>query len=61
MPSDRAVKWFGDIVAAAGLVGRWSAEAGGPDAATADALVRSAIERQLLIISEAAKRLDHLD
>ncbi len=61
MPSERAAKWFGDIVAAAELAAQWSVEAGGPGAAMADTLVRSAIERQLLIISEAAKRLDHHD
>lgn len=61
MPSERAAKWFGDIIAASELAAQWSIDAGGPDAAMADALVRSAIERQLLVISEAAKRLDEHD
>lgn len=61
MPSERAAKWFGDIAAAAELAQQWSVAAGGVDAAMADALVRSAIERQLLVISEAAIRLDQHD
>jgi uncharacterized protein with HEPN domain len=62
MPSERAAKCFADILTALELIETWVSEAG--DVGTilyADALRRSAIERQLLILSEAAIRLDKLD
>lgn len=61
MPSKRAAKWFGDIAGACTRALEWSANAGGPDAALRDEVLRSAIERQLLIISEAAIRLNRHD
>jgi len=62
MPSERVAKCFRDALHAIGLVQRWVAEAGGADAAIfKDAKTRSAIERQLLVLSEAAIRLDKLD
>jgi uncharacterized protein with HEPN domain len=62
MLSERARACFADIVAAADLIWTWPQEAGGVDGAIfQDAKLRSAIERQLLIISEAAIRLDKLD
>ncbi|HEX3430259.1 MAG TPA: HepT-like ribonuclease domain-containing protein [Rhizomicrobium sp.] len=62
MHSDRIGKCFNDIIAAIDLIRRWVSEAGGLEAAIHhNELVRSAIERQLLVISEAAIRLDSLD
>jgi uncharacterized protein with HEPN domain len=59
MPSERIAKCFADIVAAVDLIQAWVDQAGGVESAIyGDALVRSAIERQLLVISEAAVRLD---
>lgn len=50
------------MVAATDLMRRWVDQAGGVDAAVRqDLLIRSAIERQLLVISEAAIRLHHID
>ena len=61
MPSKRVAGCFGDIVTAADLILRWVEEAGGVEAAVnRNVLVRSAIERQLLVISEAAIRLQKL-
>lgn len=62
MPSERASRLFGDIAAACDRIKAWVHESGGSRSALApDTLVRSAIERQLLIISEAAIRLSKLD
>jgi uncharacterized protein with HEPN domain len=62
MPSDRVARCFTDIIAAIDLIQIWVSEAGGAEhAILRDPLVRSAIERQLLIISEAAIRMDKLD
>lgn len=62
MHSERIAQCFADIAAAVGLIQRWVADAGGVEAAVREnELVRSAIERQLLVISEAAIRLDKLD
>lgn len=61
MPSERVRKWFGDIVRAIELIERWQAEANGIDCMLADEKSRSAVERQLLIMSEAAIRLHHMD
>ncbi len=61
MPSKRIAGCFGDIVTAIDLILKWVDEAGGVDAAIChNTLVRSAIERQLLIVSEAAVRLHKL-
>ncbi len=61
MPSERVRKCFADIKNAIDLINGWSGQAGGAELAMGDVLVRSGIERQLLIISEAAIRLDKLD
>jgi uncharacterized protein with HEPN domain len=61
-PSDRAARCFAEIVAAIDLMRAWVDQARGVEQATLrDPLIRSATERQLLIISEAAIRLDKLD
>jgi len=50
------------MVAAIDLILEWIDQAGGTDMAVLrDPLVRSAIERQMLVISEAPIRLDKLD
>ena len=62
MSSERLIAAFEDIVRAIDLIDRWVKEAGGAaNALRADAQSRSAIERQLLIVSEAAIRLHKLD
>ena len=62
MSSERVARSFGDILAAIDLIETWVAEAGGADKAIFhDLKVRSAIERQLLVVSEAAIRLDKLE
>ena len=62
MASDRVARCFADIVAAVDLIRTWVARAGDDEKAILeDALLRSAIERQLLVICEAAIRLDKLD
>lgn len=62
MPSERAKAYFTDIVAACDRIAEWMQNAGSPEAASLpNSITRSAIERQLLIISEAAIRLDKLD
>jgi uncharacterized protein with HEPN domain len=62
MPSDRIAQCFGDVVAAADLIRKWVDQAGGVNAAIYhDLLIRSAIERQLLVISEAAIRMHKID
>lgn len=62
MPSDRVARCFLDIVAATDLIRSWVEKSGGAEEAIVNnPLVRSAIERQLLIISEAAIRVDKLD
>jgi uncharacterized protein with HEPN domain len=62
MPSERAAQCFADIVRAVDLIRTWVDQAGGADEAIhRNALVRSAVERQLLVISEAAVRLDKID
>lgn len=61
MPSDRVAQCFADIVAAVDLIQTWVNQAGGAEQAVLqNPLVRSAIERQLLIVSEAAIRLNKL-
>lgn len=62
MSSERLAAAFDDIIRAIDLISAWVKEAGGADdALRADTQSRSAIERQLLIISEAAIRLHKLD
>jgi len=62
MHSERILACFTDIIVAIDLIKRWIAEAGGIDQAIHhNVLVRSGIERQLLVISEAAIRLHKLD
>lgn len=61
MRSERAAKCFHDILAAIQLLADWADEGGGPEQAMSDTKTRSAIERQLLVISEAAIRLDRLE
>lgn len=62
MPSERAAKALRDIQEAIAKIQEWVTAAGGAEAAIRDdQLVRSAIERQLLIISEAAIRLERLE
>lgn len=62
MPSERVKSCLQDIVDAIDLIETWVREAGGAERAVYhDAKTRSAVERQLLVISEAAIRLDKLD
>ena len=62
MPSERARQCFADIIAAIDLIFEWIEQAGGTDEAILrDPLMRSAIERQMLVISEAAIRIEKLD
>lgn len=61
MPSERAANWFGDIVRACEQIDRWVLEVGGVDRIMANEMARSAVERQLLIVSEAAIRLRNVD
>ncbi|MEX2494824.1 MAG: HepT-like ribonuclease domain-containing protein [Woeseia sp.] len=62
MPSERAQRCFADIIAAIDLIQTWTKSAGGVDQAVHhDMLVRSGIERQFLVISEAAIRLEKLE
>jgi uncharacterized protein with HEPN domain len=62
MLSERAVKCFADIISAIDLIKNWTLGASSVEAALEqNTLLRSAIERQILIISEAAIRLDKLD
>ncbi|MGD0190763.1 MAG: HepT-like ribonuclease domain-containing protein [Rhizomicrobium sp.] len=60
MPSERTVRCFTDIIAAIDLVQSWVA--GGAEQTLRDnVLVRSAVERQILVISEAAVRLEKIE
>lgn len=62
MSSERLVGAFHDIIRAIDLIDVWLKDAGGADdALRPDTQPRSAIERQLLIISEAAIRLHKID
>jgi uncharacterized protein with HEPN domain len=62
MPFERIAKCFRDTLNAINLIETWVEEAGGADQAILhDIKACSAIERQLLVISEAAIRLDKLD
>ena len=61
MHSDRLTACFADIVSAIKLIQGWVQDAGGVEQVEHDILIRSAIERQLLVISEAAGRLHKLD
>jgi uncharacterized protein with HEPN domain len=62
MPSERIRQCFADIVASIELIKSWIAQAGNVDQALHhDVLIRNAIERQILTISEAAIRLHKLD
>jgi len=61
-PSERIAKCFGDVLDAISLIEAWVEASGGADQAIChDINTRSAIERQLLVIGEAAIRLDRLD
>jgi|SRR6185437_7825418 uncharacterized protein with HEPN domain len=60
MSSNRFAKCFSDIIAAIDLIQLWTERKGGAEI-LGDPLVRSAVERQLLVISEAAVRLHKLD
>jgi uncharacterized protein with HEPN domain len=61
MPSERAAQWFRDIITACALIEMWTKEAGGPQMVMTDEKLRSAVERQLLVMSEAAIRLQNID
>lgn len=62
MPSEKAAKCFADIVGAIDLIRAWIEKADGAEQAIrGDILIRSAVERQLLVISYAAIRLDKID
>lgn len=61
MPSERLAACFQDILTAVDLIQSWISDAGGIPQAIHNPLVRSAIECQLLVISEAAVRLHKLD
>jgi uncharacterized protein with HEPN domain len=62
MPSERIANSLTHIVEAIERIVQWVAAAGGAKAAIyGNELVRSAVERQLLIVSEAAIRLHRRD
>jgi uncharacterized protein with HEPN domain len=61
MLSERAARCFRDILSAIDLIDAWVAKAGGREQVFADAQLRSAVERQLMLISEAAIRLHRWD
>ena len=62
MPSERIAACFRDILESIRLIETWVDEAASLGAAVLeDMKARSAIERQLLIISEAAVRMHKLD
>jgi uncharacterized protein with HEPN domain len=62
LPSDRITKSLKDILDAIAAIRRWVDRAGGIDAAVFDdELVRAGIERKLLVVSEAAIRIDLAD
>ena len=62
MSSERLVAAFEDVIRAVDLIDAWIDEAGGAAIALRpDTQSRSAIERQLLIISEAAIRVHKID
>jgi uncharacterized protein with HEPN domain len=62
MSSERLIAAFEDVIRAIDLIEAWVREAGGPAAALrTDTQTRSAIERQLLIVSEAAIRIHRID
>jgi len=61
-PFERAARPLADMLDATALILRWVQDAGGPEKAlVGDELVRSAVERQLLIISEAAIRVSRIE
>ena len=61
-PSERIAKCFRDVLDAISLIEAWVKASGGADQAICHEIkTRSAIERQLLVISEAAIRVDRLD
>jgi len=61
-PSERIAKCFRDVLDAISLIETWvEASRGADQAIRHDVKTRSAIERQLLVIREAAIRLDRLD
>lgn len=60
-PAERVTQSLRDIVGAIELIRQWTNDAGGLDRAVHSELVRSAIERQLLIVSEAANRIEQAD
>ena len=62
MSSERLIGAFDDIVHVIDLIEAWVKDAGGSEVALRpDTQARSAIERQLLIISEAAIRMHKID
>jgi uncharacterized protein with HEPN domain len=61
MPSEPIAQSLRDIVGAIQLIRESISRVGTIEAAIQDAVIRSAIERQLLIVSEAAIRIDHRD
>ncbi len=62
MHFERIAACFRDILQAVSLIETWVDEAGGPDGdILGNMKLRSAIERQLLIVSEAATRMHKLN
>lgn len=61
MPSERISKPLEHILNAIDLIREWVSNSGGVDQAVGSELVRSAVERQLLVISEAAIRIHRED
>ncbi|MGH6988020.1 MAG: HepT-like ribonuclease domain-containing protein [Caulobacteraceae bacterium] len=57
MPSEQPRRRLEDILAAIGVIRNYVSEAGGLEAIAAKGLYRDAVERQLLIIAEAASKL----
>ena len=61
-PFERQARGFEDVLGAIDLIERWVADVGGAANAVAPrSIVRNAIERQLLVISEAAIRIHRQD
>jgi uncharacterized protein with HEPN domain len=62
LPSDRTVQSLNDILESIVAIEGWVRDVGGIDSAVdGSRLFRSAVERELLIVSEAAIRIDRED
>ena len=62
MPSDKLTDWVRDIVEAIGKIRQWTEQEGGvTQVLRPGSMSCSAVERQLLIVSEAAIRIHHAE